>query len=91
TGAAGPLTVTSANGTQWQASRNTALALNDGDTLQLGEPTTGLRSYVAVRGGWLAEQALGSSSTDTLARIGPKALATGQQLGIGSAHNAVAV
>ena len=91
TGAIGPLTITSANGARWQASRNTALALNDGDTLQLGEPTTGLRSYVAVRGGWLAEQALGSSSTDTLARIGPSALAAGQHMGIGSAHNAIAV
>lgn len=91
TGATGTVTITASNGTQWQAARNQALALNDGDTLKLGEPATGLRSYVAVRGGWLAEQALGSSSTDTLARIGPPALAAGQRLGVGSAQSALSV
>lgn len=90
TGATGPLTVKPRDGSAWQAARNAAIALNDGDVIHLGEPDTGLRSYVAVRGGWLVEQVLGSASTDTLARIGPPALATGMQLAIGdSQHNGV--
>ena len=90
TGATGSLTVKPRDGLAWQAARNAAIALNDGDVIHLGEPDTGLRSYVAVRGGWLAEQVLGSASTDTLARIGPPALALGMQLAIGDAqHNDV--
>lgn len=91
TGATGPLTICSADGATWPVARNGAVALNDGDVLQLGEPDTGLRSYVAVRGGWQVEPVLGSASTDTLARIGPAALAAGTQLAVGDAHNAGAV
>ena len=91
TGATGPLTVTSRDGAQWSAARNEALALADGDVLKLGEPDSGVRSYVAVRGGWQVAQVLGSSSTDTLARIGPPALALGMQLAVGSAQQALAV
>ncbi len=88
TGATGPLTVRSSAGAVWAVARNAAVALNDGDVLQLGEPDTGLRSYVAVRGGWQVPQVLGSASTDTLARIGPAALAAGMQLAIGDAQQA---
>jgi KipI family sensor histidine kinase inhibitor len=91
TGATGPLTVRSASGAAWQAERNAAIALNDGDVIQLGEPDSGVRSYVAVRGGWLVEPVLGSTSTDTLARIGPAALTTGQTLAVGDARDAAAV
>ena len=91
TGATGKLTVKTSNGATWQAARNAPIALNDGDVVQLGEPDTGLRSYVAVRGGWLVEQVLGSASTDTLARIGPPVLAAGMQLAVGDAQHATAV
>ena len=91
TGATGTLNILACDGRSWPAERNTALALNDGDVLQLGEPATGLRSYVAVRGGWLVEHVLGSASTDTLARIGPPALAAGMTLAIGDERLAGAV
>ncbi|PPJ40372.1 allophanate hydrolase, partial [Pseudoxanthomonas sp. KAs_5_3] len=40
----------------------------------------GIRSYLAVRGGFDVAPVLGSLSTDTLARIGPPAVATGDVL-----------
>ena len=46
-------------------------ALRDGERLVLGPPATGLRAYVAVRGGLDVEPVLGSRSTDVLAGLGP--------------------
>jgi len=83
TGAAGPVTLTGANGSRRDAARDTALALDDGDTLKLGWPTHGLRSYVALHGGFAVAPVLGSASFDTLARIGPPPLASGQRLQAG--------
>ena len=71
--------------------RNQALALADGDILTLGEPATGLRSYVAVRGGFDVAPVLGSASRDTLAKIGPPALTGGQHLAVGDARACAAV
>lgn len=61
----------------------TPFALLDGETLSLGTPTSGFRSYLAVRGGVDAAPVLGSRSTDTMSGIGPAPLAAGQQLGAG--------
>ncbi len=80
TGADVPLTVTSANGHHWQAARYQPLALTEGDTLSIGQPQAGLRSYLAVRGGFAVAPVLGSSSTDTLAHVGPLPLAVGDAL-----------
>ena len=93
TGATGALTLTRADGRTWLVERNQALALADGDRLTLGEPATGLRSYVAVRGGFDVAPVLGSASRDTLAKIGPPALTAGQRLPVGDtrACSAVAV
>lgn len=88
TGADGPLTLTTAHGQRWPVPRNQPFALADGDGLMLGEPTAGLRSYLAVRGGFLVDPVLGSVSTDTLAKVGPAALAVGQPLLIGAAPRA---
>ncbi len=57
--------------------------LPDGSVLALGMPTAGLRSYLAVRGGFDVEPVLGSRSTDTLSGIGPAPVAIGQTLPIG--------
>lgn len=57
--------------------------LRAGDELRLGTPVTGLRTYVAVRGGLGVEPVLGSRSTDLLARIGPQVVAPGDVLGVG--------
>ncbi|MCV5655407.1 allophanate hydrolase, partial [Escherichia coli] len=56
-------------------------SLQSGDQVSIGSPTAGLRSYLAVRGGFVHEPVLGSLSTDTLAQVGPAALAAGDRLG----------
>ncbi|MFE3001030.1 biotin-dependent carboxyltransferase family protein [Nocardia sp. NPDC059246] len=60
--------------------------LHPGQTLQLGTPTHGLRTYVAVRGGVEVEPVLGSRSCDTLSGLGPAPLSAGAQLPIGNAQ-----
>jgi biotin-dependent carboxylase-like uncharacterized protein len=54
-----------------------------GQVLRLGVPPTGLRTYLAVRGGIAVEPVLGSRSTDLLAGLGPDRLARGTVLPIG--------
>ena len=63
----------------------TAVTLPAGATVRLGTPRSGLRSYLAVRGGILADRVLGSRSTDLLGGLGPAPLRAGQVLGIGQA------
>ena len=55
----------------------------DGAYLSLGVPLTGLRSYLAVRGGIEVSEQLGSRSSDTLAVLGPAPLAPGDRLPVG--------
>jgi biotin-dependent carboxylase-like uncharacterized protein len=59
--------------------------LRDGEVLRLGPPVTGVRTYVAVRGGLEVEPVLGSRSTDLLAGLGPPVVAVGGVLPVGSA------
>ncbi|MCX6400094.1 MAG: biotin-dependent carboxyltransferase family protein [Propionibacteriales bacterium] len=61
------------------------LALRPGQRLRLGTPVSGLRSYLAVRGGVDVPSLLGSRSRDTLAGLGPAPLAVGDRLQIGDA------
>ena len=56
-----------------------------GALVEFGTPTSGLRSYVAVRGGVAVDEVLGSRSTDLLSGLGPAPLAPGDRLPIGSA------
>ncbi|MFG2002864.1 biotin-dependent carboxyltransferase family protein [Spirillospora sp. NPDC048911] len=51
--------------------------------LRLATPPTGLRSYLAIRGGLDITPTLGSRSTDTFAKLGPAALTAGTLLPIG--------
>jgi len=86
TGAPGELTITA--GDHGVASDRTVpmatpFALLDGETLSLGAPAGGFRSYVALRGGVDVPPVLGSRSTDTLAGLGPAPLAAGQTLAAG--------
>ena len=55
-------------------------ALHDGERLTLGAPDTGLRTYLAVRGGIDVPEVLGSRSTDVLSGIGPDPLSAGDEL-----------
>jgi len=61
----------------------TPFALLDGETLTIGAPQSGFRSYLAVRGGVDTAPVLGSRSTDTMSGIGPAPLAAGQVLAAG--------
>ena len=91
TGADAPLTITSANGHHWQVARYQPLALADGDTLTMGPPQAGLRTYLAVRGGFAVLPVLGSCSTDTLAHVGPAPVGVGDRLAIRPVHHGAAV
>ena len=55
-----------------------------GAVIGLGNPRTGLRSYLAVRGGIDVPPTLGSRSTDTLSGLGPAPLTTGVRLPVGT-------
>ena len=83
-GAPVPLTVHGASGVR-HALPGAAFALDDGEVLVVGAPPRGVYSYLAVRGGWVAESVLDSASGDVLARIGPGRLAAGDELGVGRA------
>lgn len=61
-----------------------AIPLTVGQTLRLGAPAAGLRTYVGVAGGFAGEAELGSQSTDTLAGLGPSPLAAGDRLAVGT-------
>jgi biotin-dependent carboxylase-like uncharacterized protein len=61
------------------------LSLAAGAVVRLGTPASGLRSYLAVRGGIAVEPLLGSRSTDTLSGIGPAPLRAGDRLPVGEA------
>ena len=60
------------------------LTLRPGQVLGLGNPTVGLRSYLAVRGGIGVPPVLGSRSTDTLSGLGPAPLRPGDVLPVGA-------
>ncbi len=59
--------------------------LGDGQVLKLGTPKRGLRSYLAVRGGFEMPPVLGSCSSDTLSGVGPAQIARGDRLAVGPA------
>lgn len=60
-----------------------AVQLRAGQTLRLRTPRSGLRSYLAVGGGLYGTRVLGSSSTDTLSKLGPPPLAKGEVVPVG--------
>jgi biotin-dependent carboxylase-like uncharacterized protein len=62
---------------------NAPALLRAGERLTLGTPTTGLRTYVAVRGGLDVAPVMGSRSTDLLSGLGPAPVAAGDVLGVG--------
>lgn len=59
------------------------LTLRAGQTLTLGTPAAGLRTYLAVRGGITVAPVLGSRAGDTLSGLGPAPLAEGDVLPVG--------
>ncbi|AKS32004.1 5-oxoprolinase/urea amidolyase family protein [Mycolicibacterium goodii] len=57
--------------------------VHDGQVISLGAPHTGLRSYLAVRGGIDVSPVLGSRSYDVMSAIGPSPLRPGDILPVG--------
>jgi biotin-dependent carboxylase-like uncharacterized protein len=57
-----------------------SFTVQPGDRVTIGAPTDGLRSYLAVRGGFLADRALGSRATDVLSGLGPPPVRSGDVL-----------
>ncbi|BBY27560.1 biotin-dependent carboxyltransferase family protein [Mycolicibacterium sediminis] len=57
--------------------------VHDGQVVTLDVPVTGLRTYVAVRGGVDVAPVLGSRSHDVLSAIGPRPLHAGDELPVG--------
>ncbi|MCM2441783.1 5-oxoprolinase/urea amidolyase family protein [Agrobacterium vitis] len=80
TGAPCPVTIRDASGRVTQAETYQPIALEPGDTVSLGQPPQGMRSYLAVRGGFAVQPVLGSYATDTLAVVGPEAVTAGTVL-----------
>lgn len=68
---------------------NAVVVMRAGAVLILGQPPTGLRSYLGVRGGIAVEPVLGSRATDVLSGLGPEALAPGTVLPIGHTGHAL--
>jgi biotin-dependent carboxylase-like uncharacterized protein len=65
------------------APMDVAFPVQAGQVLRVGRLTTGLRAYLAVRGGIDVAPVLGSRSTDTLAPVGPPKLEDGGSLDVG--------
>ncbi len=62
---------------------NSIQHVRDGEVISLGSPHTGLRSYLAVRGGIAVDPVLGSRSYDVLSALGPRPLVAGDVLPVG--------
>ena len=62
---------------------NSIQHVRDGEVISLGIPESGLRSYLAIRGGIDVTPVLGSRSYDVLSGIGPLPLQPGDVLPIG--------
>ncbi|TFV59547.1 biotin-dependent carboxyltransferase [Geodermatophilus sp. DF01-2] len=75
--------VVATTGARCSTAHNAPVVLPAGAELRLGLPATGLRTYVAVRGGVAVEPVLGSRSTDLLAGLGPPVLSPGDVLPVG--------
>ncbi|EPE96815.1 urea amidolyase family protein [Rhizobium grahamii] len=80
TGAPCSLTIRTQAGSEVKAPFARAFALDAGDELSMGVPSAGMRSYLALRGGFVVERVLGSAATDTLAKVGPEVIQAGSLL-----------
>ena len=57
--------------------------VREGDVISLGAPYSGMRSYLAVRGGIDVQPVLGSRSYDVMSALGPRPLQAGDVLPVG--------
>ncbi|EJC83570.1 biotin-dependent carboxylase-like protein [Rhizobium leguminosarum bv. trifolii WSM2297] len=80
TGAPCPISIRDASGRTITAETYHPISLEPGDVVTLGEAPRGMRSYLAIRGGFQVKPVLGSASTDTLAVVGPDPVVKGAVL-----------
>jgi KipI family sensor histidine kinase inhibitor len=81
------ITIRTAAGKMLTAQTGTPMALEAGDEVSFAAPASGVRSYLAVRGGFKVTKILGSAATDTLAMVGPAAVQAGSVLTVGDAKS----
>ncbi|ARO28742.1 allophanate hydrolase protein [Rhizobium sp. NXC14] len=79
-GALGSITIKTAAGRTFTAEAYAPVSVEPGDVVTFGQPLKGMRSYLAVRGGFKVEPVLGSVATDTLAIVGPQPVTAGSTL-----------
>lgn len=91
TGAPCPLSLHTSCGERYPVESYRPLNLTDGDEIHFGTPTCGLRSYLAMRYGFVVQPSLGSAARDTLAQIGPAPLCAGDTLEVSAGRQASAV
>lgn len=83
TGASVSALISGANGDR-PAPMCAPFALHSGEELHIPMPDAGLRTYLAVRGGFALPPVLGSRATDLLSGIGPEPLSFGTVLPVGA-------
>lgn len=66
-----------------------ALHLRAEQVLELGRPDSGVRTYVAIRGGIDVPPVLGSRATDLLSGIGPARLGDGDRIPLGTPNGPI--
>jgi biotin-dependent carboxylase-like uncharacterized protein len=89
-GAPCAIRIRTAEGKVLTAETGAPMALEAGDQVSFSAPTSGVRSYLAVRGGFKVTKILGSASTDTLALVGPSPVQAGSVLTVNEAPAASA-
>jgi KipI family sensor histidine kinase inhibitor len=82
TGAPCPILIRDTSGRVQTAETYQPISLEPGDIVTLGQAPKGMRSYLAIRGGFAVKPVLGSASTDTLAIVGPDPVSAGTVLTI---------
>ena len=89
TGAPCPIVIRDASGRTIEARTYQPISLEPGDVVTLGQAPKGMRSYLAMRGGFAVKPVLGSASTDTLAIVGPDPVVAGAVLTVSQETSAL--
>lgn len=84
TGAPAPMTCEDGSGVTSSTPGGRPVRVAAGTCLRVGLPAAGARAYLAVRGGIASPPVLGSRSTDLLSDLGPRPLALGDLVPVGT-------
>lgn len=75
-----PIVISGVDGRVRQSYSNTIIDLEAGERLDIGTAESGMRGYLAIRGGFAAESVLGSRATDIMSGLGPAPVKAGDVL-----------